>query len=476
MNLLRPIALLAISLVAVPANASPQSGKVANYAVRYDGGDRFHVDGRFTVPAKKLSLFFFPTERSPQGQADYIKSLRAWDSAGRAQPLKYLGEGAWEGTTGPIGRVEYDVLAHHDQDRWGPGKDEVATHFDDTYFFAGNAFFLADYSWPEGPVGAKFDLPRGWQVVAPWRGDGRTFEAPRRRSLTFNVFAVSKTPPVVEMAGPVKLTWMAESKLAPVKPRLRELLVSLPEIYSRFWGESPVNSQTVFAFSDPETDGGAFVDSFALRIATPSETVDRVAWPHWLGHELMHLWNGSGRIRVADDGSTFWFTEGMTDYLAVKLMHQAGLIDDALLKQRLANFARRYELGRKISPGVKLANAGADKFRNWELIYGGGAMFGLILDAELSKGDPQAFQRTLREIYRQADQPYDHQRLMRVLDASSNGTATNVLDWLDRGADWSQVRERLRPYGIEFSGFGSDEAYIDFAPCGETVCTPAFLR
>lgn len=263
---------------------------------------------------------------------------------------------------------------------------------------------------------------------------------------------------------------------APVEPRLHQLLVGLLAAYSNFWGSSPVDSLTVFAFADPETDGGAFANSFALRIATPFETIDRVAWPHWLGHELMHLWNGSGRIRVADDGSTFWFNEGVTDYLAVKLMYRARLIDDALLKQRLANFVRRYELGRKISPGVNLSAAGAEKFKNWELIYGGGAMFGLLLDGELSKSDPQAFQRALRELYRQADQPYDQQRLMSVLNANSNGAAGNIVQWLDEGQSWSRIRERLRLLSIELSGVGSDEAYVDFAPCGRRVCTPTFLR
>jgi predicted metalloprotease with PDZ domain len=449
---------------------------VADYLVQYRGGDEFRVDARFHQPASKLTLYFFPTKENPEGQAAFIKSLRAWDAKGRPEELKYLGEANWQGAAGPVGRIQYTVLARHDTASWGPGKDEVATHFDNSYFFAGNAFFLADYSWPDAPVRVRFDLPSGWHAITPWAGQGNILEAATRRKLTFNLFAISKDAAHVEQAGPVKLTWLADSRLKPVEPRLRELLVGLPAAYSNFWGSTPVDALTVFAFADPETDGGAFIDSFALRLATPFETIDRVAWPHWLGHELMHLWNGSGRIQVADDGSTYWFNEGVTDYLAVKLMHRTGLIDDALLKQRLANFARRYELGRKISPNVKFAAAGADKFKNWELIYGGGAMFGFLLDAELSKSDPQAFQHTMREVYRQADEPYDQQRLMRVLDGTTNGSASRILAWLDEGQTWSQLRERLRPVGVEFSGFGSDEAYVDFTPCGRGNCVPSFLQ
>ena len=467
--------LACLCLVASEALAQPARPMLADYTVSYGGGDEFQIDARFAVPASKLSLFSFPNDQNALGQAAYIEALEAWDASGKVRGLKFLGDGDWEGVNGTISRVRYKVRAQHDRQNWGPGKDEVATRFDDTFFFAGNAFFLADYDWPDQPIHIRFDLPNGWTVTAPWSGSGSDFTAPRRRSLTFNVFAIGKDRATTETAGPVRLAWLSEKKLAPVKSQLQKLLTGLPAIYARFWGVTPVEELTVFAFTDPETDGGAFADSFALRLAWPMQSIDRVAWPHWLGHELMHLWNGSGRIRVAPDGSTSWFNEGVTDYLTVKLMRQSGLIDDATLKHRLANFARRYELGRKMSPGLKLAQAGAEKSKNWELIYGGGAMFGLLLDGQLSRSDPKAFQRALREVYRQADQPYDQQKLMGILDENSGGAAGDILSWLDQGLSWSQIRERLRPIGLEFSGFGSDEAYVDFAPCAKPSCVPAFL-
>lgn len=255
---------------------------VAEYAVQYEGGDEFHVDARFHQPASKLTLYFFPSEKNPEGQAAFIKSLRAWDSKGRPEQLKYLGEANWAGADGPVGRVQYTVLARHDQASWGPGKDEVATHFDNTYFFAGNAFFLADYSWPDAPVRVRFDLPTGWQVIAPWTGKGDVFEAPARRNLTFNAFAVSKDASHVESAGPIRLTWIADSRLKLIEPRLHELLVRLPAIYSDFWGGAPVDALTIFAFADPETDGGHFatVSRCASRRRSRRSTASpgRIGW------------------------------------------------------------------------------------------------------------------------------------------------------------------------------------------------------
>jgi len=82
----------------------------------------------------------------------------------------------------------------------------------------------------------------------------------------------------------------------------------------------------------------------------------------------------------------------------------------------------------------------------------------------------------MREVYRQAHEPYDQHRLLRVLDGTTNGGASRILAWLDEGQTWSQLRERLRPVGVEFSGFGSDEAYVDFTPCGRGNCVPSFLQ
>ena len=65
---------------------------------------------------------------------------------------------------------------------------------------------------------------------------------------------------------------------------------------------------------------------------------------------------------------------------------------------------------------------------------------------------------------------------MSVLNVNSSNKAGEILDWLDEGQGWSQLRERLRPTGIEFSGFGSDEAYVDFAPCAGADCVPSFLQ
>jgi predicted metalloprotease with PDZ domain len=236
----------------------------------------------------------------------------------------------------------------------------------------------------------------------------------------------------------------------------------LPATYTEFWGGSPGEALTVFFLSDPETDGGAFHNSFAMRLATPLRASEAPVWQHTLGHELMHVWmnNSNDGMRLGSGGQTYWFTEGFTDYLTVKLMHQAGLLDDAMYGQRLANQIRRYEFGRRLSPGVTLAAAGKEKHKNWELVYGGGAVMALLLDAELSRESPTAFRDALRRVQHQGAVTLDAPALLKVLDESSHGRASAIMQQLDAGMGTPQLRAALAPSGITVEGFATDEVYV----------------
>jgi predicted metalloprotease with PDZ domain len=165
-------------------------------------------------------------------------------------------------------------------------------------------------------------------------------------------------------------------------------------------------------------------------------------------------------VRLGSGGQTYWFTEGFTDYLTVKLMHQAGLLDDAMYGQRLANQLRRYEFGRRLSPGVTLAAAGKEKHKNWELVYGGGAVMALLLDAELSRESPTAFRDALRRVQHQGAVTLDAPALLKVLDESSHGRASAIMQQLDAGMGTAQLRQALAPAGITVEGFATDEVYV----------------
>jgi len=119
---IRRAALLGLAMAASLAASAPSGKYVADYSVRYTGSDEFYVDARFQKPSAELSLFFFPSDKNPEGQAAFIKSLRAWDSTGHAQQLKYVGEAKWRASNVPVSRIQYTVLAHHESGELGTRK------------------------------------------------------------------------------------------------------------------------------------------------------------------------------------------------------------------------------------------------------------------------------------------------------------------------------------------------------------------
>jgi predicted metalloprotease with PDZ domain len=468
---------------ALPVQALTPVSPVAGYRVTRESADAFRVEAEFDVPATRLDLNSHGSSR-PDAQAASVRELHAFDAQGREIPFEFAGNGTWEFKATPVSRITYRLLADHDAATWQAGKDEVATRFDASYFFAGDAFFLVDYDRQGGPIRVDFDLPAGWRVTSPWvTVDGKataplTVLAASADDLGTNVFAMGSDPARQVTAGGMQVTWLSDSRVQSTEAALLPLMERLPRAYSDFWGAAPGDKLTVFFLSDPDTDGGAFRNSFAMRFATPLRASERVVWEHTLGHELMHVWmnNANAGIHITGDGSAYWFTEGFTDYLTVKLMRQAGLIDEALANQRLANQIRRYEVGKRLSPDVGFGAAGKEKHKHWELIYGGGAFFALLLDAELSRASPTAFRDALRAVQANPGVRYDNASMLARLDEHTGGRASALLAQVEKGMTLAQIRAALAPAGVSVEGFASDEVYVSLAPCTKDACASRFLR
>jgi len=475
------IAALAAS-AAAPAMAADQcNGPLAAYRVSKAEGEAFDVSAQFHQPTARVDLFYFPIAERPEGQAESVVDLKGYDAAGSEVPINYVGEGGWEAANGAqLSSISYRIEADHDEVNWGglgaPGKDEVAAHFDDTYFFAGHAFFLLDYNWPACPLDIEFDLPDGWVVTSPWPLEGTKATASAPYNLGQNVFAMGRDLATSKNLGDRELTWLIADDVASARKDIETVLNTLPPIYSEFWGGADWNKYTVFIFGDDMSDGGAFQDSFAMRLATPLNDAEEITWSHTIGHEMMHLWNGAGKLRGANPDQTNWLTEGFTDYLTIKLMRKAGFLSDEMLEQRIANVLRRFEFAKMMSPGMKLEEATKRRGQNWFLIYGGGALTALVLDAEMSAENPTAFRNMMRDLYAAGAEPYDLGPLMERMNASSGGKAGEVIAWIDSQPSAAEIRTRLAKTGIEVSYFGIDEFYVRFPECRKKSCAPAFLN
>jgi predicted metalloprotease with PDZ domain len=468
----------ALALVAtVPVVAAESAEPIARYRVAYAAPDAFRVEADFAQPTTRLDLNSHGSSR-PDAQAASVRDLQAFDAQGKPVAVAFAGNGTWEFKAAPASRITYRLLADHDDATWIAGKDEVASRFDRSYFFAGDAFFLVDYDWPARPIEVAFDLPDGWRVTSPWRGNATTLVADHADHLGTNVFALGSDAAREVDAGGMRVTWLSDTRVQSTEAALLPIMERAPRAFTDFWGASPGDRLTAFFLSDPDTDGGAFRNSFAMRFATPLRASERVVWEHTLAHELMHVWmnNANAGIRITGDGSAYWFTEGFTDYLTVKLMHQAGVIDEALLGQRLANQIRRYGIGKRLSPGIGLGAAGKEKHKHWELIYGGGAFLALLLDAELSQQSPTAFRDALRAMQSTPGVRHDNASMLAALDQRTGGRASALMAQVEAGMTLAQIRAALAPAGVSVEGFASDEVYVGLAPCTKEACASKFLR
>ena len=124
-------------------------------------------------------------------------------------------------------------------------------------------------------------------------------------------------------------------------------------------------------------------DAFALWMDT-SVPLDRLAW--LLGHEYFHTWNTQrlGQPLTAPQERGYWFSEGVTDFYASRLMLRAGLISPERFaefwNEKLAGYAgSRFRTATNDVVGARFwSDAEADAMQ-----YQRGALLAVLWDRRL---------------------------------------------------------------------------------------------
>lgn len=404
---------------------------------------RYHVstagDGVFLVEvelAHPSAQFIQRTPSSPDrplSTAESVRDISGVTAAGRSVALHYTTDEDWltDNRVAVVG-LRYAVVADNGDAEWEHGREEVAARFDHTFFFIGGVFFLIDPEQLDQAAAIDFDLPHGWSVTSPWARHGDYYTVERQLDIFSNAFAMGADAAQHVHAGGVDLTWLMSEDLQPIAGRVTALMHEMPAAFTEFF----------------------------VRVAAPAGPLEQIVLSQLISHETLHLWLGANRIHGDNPNDIYWFTEGFTDYITVKLMRERGLISRELRDQRLANFVRRDLLGRQRSPDVTLSEAGAHKGANFAWVYGGGAFVALLLDAEMSRADPNGFRDMMRDLYRHGDQPYTLESLMARMDAASNGRASEIVAFVQSSPGIPEVRARLAGDGIDMAGFTEDEIYL----------------
>jgi predicted metalloprotease with PDZ domain len=475
----------AAGLAASPALADESACPSApsRYAVSYEGDGVFTIEAQFPRTSGQFDIYEVSDTKGRGATSDFIRDV-AEAVPGGERPLSYAGDGAWkraEGQTETPVTIRYRLVAGHDGYSWPNGKEEVAYRFDDAFYFVGMRALLADLSLQNCPAEVAFDLP-DWDVAAPWpTEDGRAFHPASVDQLLFNGFAVG--PDIKTFRSTFgkegEVTFVYAEAVGDVARLAAADMDRIVNRYAGIFGGAPGDSFMIFMTDDLGNDGGAYRNSFAMRFKTPVRPSDGLVWRFGFAHETLHLWIGR-RIRPADDDIE-WFKEGFTDYLAAKALYAEGIISGGDYQRKIETMIRRYVLALAMSGPKPLADASRDKGANRLLVYGGGAMAALLLDAEMSaeKG-PGAFEAMLAGLYEKSSEPYTLDRLMEALDAHSGGRASEILAETGSGTDPFALADRLEPHGIALSVFAPEEMYVAFLGEGcrkrREPCPPAFLR
>lgn len=398
--------------------------KPAEYLVRMIPGAAPKLAVTASLPIRGQALAMDTTrpgdipELDAQGWPALVKNLRVSDEQGKPVGATPAGASGWQLEREVTGRVavryevDYSALAARG---WLAPREAVFVDADHRVI-VGRSLFITT---PEvGSSQVAFSLPRGWRAVTPWEprsGAANAFTSRDAQDLTENLVVLTRSVPDEMTAGRFRLLVVAMGHWQPVRSEIRETLGALVQRFVRLMGFEERESYLVVLLPVVDSGGEAFRRSFAMTVDTPLSRANRSRWGNTIGHEIFHFWNG-WRLRGADYGTSQWFQEGFTEYVANVSMAGAGLISPDDLRQKLAEHVRNY---RKLT--TSLEGGGT---RKGPPLYSGGALVAfswdvLIRDASRGQRDLGDF---LRALWRQTEggrRAYEWSDIQAALEATA---------------------------------------------------------
>lgn len=333
--------------------------------------------------------------------SDYVRNLRVLGSDGRALPLESAGKAAWTVQAGGRSslKVVYDVdLSFTVPER--EGAQRGGQSFGDSLYLVDRALFVMSNA--AGPREIVLHLPEGAKVATPWARTGAmTFRAATNGDLVDNTLVVGRFPEIAVDEGTFHIDFVLPGS-TPVEGRLMEPVVrKVLHEYLRMFPETPPFHILMSYFRGVEVNGEGYKDSATLTFPEAILVGNRDLWANYIAHELFHHWNATliaGADDGADAGSTEWFSEGATEYVANRTLARMGIVgDDGWFRHMDTNVAL-YEFWTWAAPfaGTSLIEAGSKtalprpkgveaKTYNRAGVYNGGWVATFCIDAALAE-------------------------------------------------------------------------------------------
>jgi predicted metalloprotease with PDZ domain len=209
-------------------------------------------------------------------------------------------------------------------------------------------------------------------------------------------------------------------------------------------------------------------------------------WGNYLVHELFHHWNGNmiaGNDEKQYFGTTEWFAEGATEYVANRTLVRTGMIDrDTFLRKMETNIGM-YEFWTWAAPfqGVSLQDAGAKtalpmpegtiaKTYNRPGVYSGGWVASFCLDTMIQTDTQGA--RGLDDVFRLmftrfglTGKQWVPQDLVQAVSATAGAEFSGFFQKYVFATNPLPVQECLADAGLDGTILNySGEAYVTLTP------------
>lgn len=262
----------------------------------------------------------------------------------------------------------------------------------------GSAFLMTPNSHPGTPAtfetALRWVLPAGWKGVSSWGGVTRSAGAPMPPSdLRQSVYFAGKLETrTIKEDGLVVSVAMAPGFDFSID-EFAEFTTRIIKAETKFVREPAFPPFVVTAMpagppikeGESRVAGSGLYHGFALYLAPRSTLTDGVQ--SLFAHELFHQWNGRLLPGADPERLVYWFTEGFTEYYALRILYESGIWDAKTYAKWLNRHLREYaeNPARNATNGEIDARYWTDRDTVGQVAYQRGVLLGLRWNALAKK-------------------------------------------------------------------------------------------
>ena len=270
---------------------------------------------------------------------------------------------------------------------------------DDCMLWGGGELFIVGGKTDN--IEVEFKLPKGWQVLTPWKRIGRTgrrFSVENQAELTTNYLLIGQHSEVIATSGKTEVVIGIGGSLKASKDEIKRTVEKFLHAYTKLFKAGP-DSRLVFIINPDESDslgGEGHGRGRTVKILMNS-TFDEASnhlWAPFLGHEVFHIWNGLTGLEPFASKER-WFLEGVTNYYSDITAKQIGYLSESDYLERLESACEAYL-------SVSHEHAIGDDFRDSRLLYEGGSLVAAALDLQIRHltKNRKNFNHVMQQMYR----------------------------------------------------------------------------